>query len=145
MDDILKQLLDGAPDAILAADRVGIIRYWNRGAELIFGYTAAEAIGRSLELIIPGNLRDRHWQGYNRVMAGGETKYKTGLLTSPGVTRGGERVSLEFSMVLMHDEGGAIWGCGALMRDVTDRWQREKELQGRLAECQDRLGREAGG
>lgn len=142
MEFILKQLLDNVPDAILAADRDGIIRYWNLGAELIFGYTADEALGSSLDLIIPENLRPRHWEGYNRVMAGGETKYKTGLLSSPGMTRDGSRLSLEFSMVLLRDEQGGMWGCGAVMRDVTDRWQREKGLKGRLADCEARLGGE---
>lgn len=140
MDNWLSQLIDEAPDAILAADRDGIIRYWNRGAELLFGYTATEAVGQSLDLIIPENLRGRHWDGYHRVMASGETKYQTGLLTSPGVAKDGSRVSLEFSMVLLRDDGGAMWGCGAVMRDVTARWQREKELKAKIAGCEARHG-----
>ena len=133
MDKLLQQLLDYAPDAILVADFDGVIRYWNLGAEQIFGFTAAETVGQSLDLIIPENLRGRHWEGYNRVMACGETKYETGLLSSPGAKKDGSRVSLEFSMVLLHDETGAIRGCGSVMRDVTLRWQREKELKARLA------------
>ncbi len=140
MDNIVMQLVQDVPDAVMAADARGIIRYWNRGAELIFGYAAAEAIGQSLDLIIPENLRGRHWEGYNRVMASGETKYKTGLLTSPGVAKDGSRVSLEFSMVLLRDDSGAMWGCGAVMRDVTARWQREKELKARIADCEARHG-----
>jgi PAS domain S-box-containing protein len=140
MDSFLQQLLDEAPDAILAADLNGIIRYWNRGAEQIFGHAAATAVGQSLDLIIPENLRERHWEGYNRVMASGETKYKTGLLSSPGVKLDGSRVSLEFSMVLLRDENGAMEGCGTVMRDVTARWQREKELKARLAACDARHG-----
>src|SRR5512134_588421 len=99
MDMLLKQLVEEAPDAVLVADREGVIRFWNRGAELIFGYTPAEAVGQSLDLIIPENLRGRHWEGYWRVMSSGETKYKTGLLSAPGLRKGGSRVSLEFSMV----------------------------------------------
>ncbi len=140
MDNIVMQLVQDVPDAVMAADARGIIRYWNRGAELIFGYAAVEAIGQSLDLIIPENLRGRHWEGYNRVMASGETKYKTGLLTSPGVAKDGSRVSLEFSMVLLRDDRGAMWGCGAVMRDVTARWQREKELKARIADCEARHG-----
>lgn len=136
MDKILKQLLGEAPDAILAADRNGIIIYWNRGAEQIFGHSAADAVGQSLDLIIPENLRERHGDGYARVMASGETKYKTGLLSAPGMTRDGSRVSLEFSIVLLRDEGGGMCGCGTVMRDVTVRWQKEKDLKSRLAACE---------
>jgi PAS domain S-box-containing protein len=140
MDNFLQQLLDETPDAILAADLDGIIRYWNLGAQQIFGHTAAEAVGQSLDLIIPENLRERHWEGYRRVMASGETKYKTGLLSSPGMKVDGTRVSLEFSVVLLRDETGAMGGCGTVMRDVSARWQREKELKARLAACDARHG-----
>lgn len=136
MDKLLEQFVNNAPDAILVSDREGIIRFWNRGAEQMFGHTAAEAVGQSLDLIIPENLRDRHWEGYRRVMASGETKYKTGLLSSPGVRKDGSRVSLEFSMVLLHDEAGEMQGCASIMRDVTERWKKEKELKERLAGCE---------
>lgn len=139
MDRLLAQLVDNAPDAILVSDREGIIRFWNSGAELIFGHTAAEAAGQSLDLIIPENLRGRHWEGYWRVMASGETKYKTGLLSSPGVRKDGSRVSLEFSMVLLRDETGVMTGCASIMRDVTEQWQREKSLKERLSACEKKL------
>ena len=118
----------------------GVIRYWNLGAQQIFGYTADEAIGQSLDLIIPENLRERHWDGYHRVMATGVTKYQTGMLASPGVKLDGSRVSLEFSMVLLKGADGAMQGCGSIMRDVTARWQKEKELQKRLAACKSEPG-----
>lgn len=136
MDKFLKQLVDDAPDAILISDREGVIRFWNSGAELMFGHTAAEAVGQSLDLVIPENLRSRHWEGYRRVMASGETKYKTGLLSSPGVRKDGSRISLDFSMVLLHDEAGILQGCGSIMRDVTERWKKEKELKERLTACE---------
>lgn len=139
MNRLLEQLLDGAPDAILISDREGIIRFWNSGAELIFGHTAVEAVGQSLDMIIPENLRARHWEGYWRVMASGETKYKTGLLSSPGVRKDGSRVSLEFSMVLLRDGTDAVAGCASIMRDVTQRWQKEKELREKLAACEAQL------
>ena len=136
MDRLLNQLVEEAPDAILIADREGIIRFWNRGAELVFGYDASEAVGQSLDLIIPENLRGRHWEGYWRVMSSGETKYNTGLLSSPGQRRDGSRVSLEFSIVLLRDEAGAMQGCATVMRDVTERWKKEKELKERLTACE---------
>ncbi len=136
MDRLLEQLVNDAPDAVLVSDREGIIRFWNRGAERMFGHTAAEAVGQSLDLIIPENLRNRHWEGYRRVMASGETKYRTGLLSSPGIRKDGGRVSLEFSMVLLRDEAGAMAGCASIMRDVTERWKKGKELKERLAACE---------
>ena len=135
MDRLLTQLVTDTPDAILVSDRDGIIRFWNRGAALMFGHSAAEAVGQSLDLIIPENLRSRHGEGYRRVMATGETKYATGLLSSPGIRRDGTRISLEFSMVLLRDETGSVAGCAAIMRDVSAHWQREKELKERLAAC----------
>ena len=139
MDRLLLQLLQDSPDAILIADRDGAIRFWNSGAERMFGHTATEALGQSLDLIIPENLRARHWQGYFRVMNTGQTKYLTERLTSPGVRKDGSRLSLEFSMVLLRDEQGGIEGCATIMRDVTARWQKEKELKERLANCEKQL------
>jgi len=121
MDRLLKQLLYNSPDAILISDHEGIIRFWNSGAEQLFGYTAAEAEGQSLDLIIPEDLRGHHWEGYWRMMASGETKYRTGLLTSPGIRKDCTRVSLELSIVLVHDESRGVKGCLSIMRDVTER------------------------
>jgi len=135
LESYLRQTLDRSQDAILIADREGIIRYWNAGAERILGFTAAEAVGQSLDLFIPEKLRGRHWEGYHRVMASGETKYTTGLLSSPGTRKDGSQVSLEFSMVLLKDENGAMQGCASIMRDVTERWLKEKELKQRLIDC----------
>ena len=134
-DNYLLQTVQESQDAILIADRTGIIRFWNAGAERILGYTASEAIGQSLDLLIPEKLRGRHWEGYHRVMASGETKYKTGLLSSPGIRKDGSQVSLEFSMVLLHDEQGTMQGCASIMRDVTERWLKEQDLKKRLAAC----------
>jgi PAS domain S-box-containing protein len=139
MDRLLEQLINEAPDAIILSDREGIICFWNNGAEQMFGYTTAEAVGQSLDLIIPEKLRSRHWDGYGRVMATGETKYRTGLLSSPGVCRDGVQISLEFSMVLLHNSVGDMCGCAAIMRNVTDRWQKQKELKERLVACETEL------
>lgn len=139
MNKLMEQVLDNAPDAILLSDKEGVIRFWNRGAEALFGHTATEAVGQSLDLIIPENLRARHWEGYGRVMASGETKYKTGLLAAPGLRKDGSRISLEFSMVLLRDAAGAMQGCASIMRDVTEHWQKEKELKERLTSCEKKL------
>ena len=139
MDGELQQLIENTADAILVADRQGLIRYWNTGAERLFGHSAAEAVGQSLDLIIPEHLRARHWEGYFRVMATGQTKYLSDLLTSPGVRNDGTRLSLEFSIVLLRNDRGDIDGCASIMRDITSRWQREKALKERLAACEKSL------
>ena len=139
MDRLMEQVLNNAPDAILVADKEGIIRFWNSGAETLFGQTATEAVGQSLDLIIPENLRGRHWEGYWRGMATGEAKYKTGLLAAPGQRKDGSRISLEFSMVLLRDDAGTMQGVASIMRDVTAHWQKEKELKERLASCEKKL------
>ena len=139
MNRLLNQMVNNAPEAMLISDREGIIRFWNSGAEQVFGHTAAEAVEQALDLIIPENLRSRHWEGYDRVMVSGETKYKSGLLSLPGIRKDVSRVSLEFSMVLLHDEAGNMEGCASIMRDITERWKKEKELKERLTACEAKL------
>lgn len=126
------QIVTNSSDAIMFADLEGLIRLWNKGAEEMFGYSTAEAIGNSLDIIIPENMRNRHWDGYHRVMATGVTRYETELLSAPGIRKDGTRLSLEFSMVIIRDEDGSVLGTGAVIRDVTARWQKEKALKERL-------------
>lgn len=136
VDKQLLQIMEQSSDAILFADCQGIIRYWNSGAERMLGYSAQEAVGQSLDLFIPEKLRNRHWEGYHRVIASGETKYRTGLLTSPAVKKDGSQISVEFSIVLLKDQEEMMQGCASIMRDVTERWLREKELKQKLAICE---------
>ena len=131
-----QKILTLAPDAILFADREGIIRLWNQGAERIFGCTAEEAIGQSLDLIIPEKLRERHWEGFHKTMATGETRYGTEMLAVPAIHQDGSRMSTEFSIVLLSDDDGKPLGVAAIMRDITERRQQEKELRDRLAELE---------
>jgi PAS domain S-box-containing protein len=129
-------ILSAAADAIVATDRDGIIRVWNPGAERIFGHRADEALGQSLDLIIPGRLRARHWEGFSRVMATGESHYGTGdLLSVPGIRKDGQRISLEFTIVPLKDEQGQVHGLAAVMRDVTSRFEEIRSLKKKLAEA----------
>lgn len=120
-------------DAIIFADKDGRVRLWNAGAEAMFGYGAAEMEGRNLDLIIPEALRDRHNEGYRRVMAAGKSKYAAELLAVPGLRKDGARISLEFTITLIKGDRGEVLGAAAIIRDVTARWQREQETKKRLA------------
>jgi PAS domain S-box-containing protein len=133
-----EQIVRENSDAIMFADHEGLIRLWNRGAEAMFGYSSAEAEGKSLDLIIPENLRGRHWEGYHRVMASGETRYGTELLSAPGIRKDGARLSLEFSMVIVRGEDDSVLGTGAIIRDITARFQKEKALKERLKALEER-------
>jgi PAS domain S-box-containing protein len=128
-----------APEAIVVTDPEGIIRLWNHGAERVFGHPAAQAVGESLDLIIPEKLRERHWAGYRQTMATGRTRYGDTLLSVPATHRDGHRLSIEFSVALLRDEAGRIAGISAIMREVTDRRNAEKALRARLAELEQRL------
>lgn len=128
-DWLYRQIVDEAQDAIIYADREGCIELWNSGAALIFGYSTEEAIGQSLDLIIPEKLRSRHWEGYHRVMATGSTRYGRELLAVPAVRKDGARISVEFTIVLVRSHDGELLGTAAIIRDVTARWQKEQELK----------------
>jgi PAS domain S-box-containing protein len=130
------QIVDATQEAVIFAGRDGRIELWNGGAERVFGWTAAEAVGKSLDLIIPEKLRGRHWDGWNRVMETGVTRYASDLLAVPAVRKDGARISLEFTVALIRDDAGEIAGVAAVLRDVTERWQRDKELRARLAELE---------
>lgn len=127
-------LVEGAADAIVVTDGDGVIRFWNRGAERIFGFPAAEAVGQPLDIIIPQSLRVRHWHGFHQVMQTGQSRYGGGdLLAVPGLRKDGTRISVEFTIVPFHDAEGRMSGMGAIMRDVTARFEEMKELRRRLA------------
>jgi PAS domain S-box-containing protein len=133
---VADSILAAAADAIVATDREGIIRIWNPGAERIFGFSAKEAIGQSLDIIIPEGQRARHWEGYRKVIETGTSRYGEGdLLSVPGLCRNGERISLEFTIVPLRNEPGGIIGMAAVMRDVTKRFNELKALKQKLAQA----------
>jgi PAS domain S-box-containing protein len=134
-----ERLVDNAADAIIYADRDGVIRVWNAGAERIFGYAADQAIGTSLDLIIPEKHRPRHWAGWDRVIETGETKYGTELLAVPGLRADGTRISLEFSIAILRDPTGSVDGFAAILRDVSTRREEDVELRKRLQAAEKRL------
>jgi len=132
-DWLARQIVDQAPDAIVFADRDGVIRLWNAGAEAMFGYGVDEAVGQTLDLIIPERLRDRHWTGFNNTMATGVTRYARQVLAVPAIRKDGTSISVEFTVALLHEASGALVGITAIIRDVTARWEEERALKKRLA------------
>ena len=137
---LYQQIGEASSDAFVCADREGVIRLWNTGAVAMFGFSADEAEGQSLDIIIPENLRARHWEGYHAVMSTGVSRYSTALLVTPAVRKDGTRISTEFSMSLVRNETGGMLGVGAIIRDVTERWQKEKTLKERLARIEGARG-----
>jgi PAS domain S-box-containing protein len=129
---LCQHIVDNTQEAIIFADRDGMIRLWNAGAEAIFGYTASEVLGQSLELIIPERLREQHRNGFHRVMATGVTRYDRQLLAVPATRKDGARISLEFTVVLIRGVNREILGIAAILRDVTARWQREHDMRARM-------------
>lgn len=140
-DRLYRQIVEGSPDAVVFGDAEGIIRLWNAAAEAMFGFGAAEAIGRSMDLIIPERLRSRHWDGYRKVMATGVSRYGRGdLLAVPAVTKDGRTISIEFTIQLLKGPSGELLGPVATIRDVTKRFQREREMARRLKELETKAG-----
>jgi PAS domain S-box-containing protein len=123
-----------APDAIVYADAQGIIRFWNRGAERIFGFAEAEALGNTLDIIIPESLRARHWKGYGATMLSGSTRYGAGeILAVPAMRKDGRRISIEFTILPFRDDAGRMIGIAAMLRDVTTRFEEMRALRRQLA------------
>ena len=133
---LCREIVERAPDAIVFADREGTIRLWNAGAEAVFGFSKREALGKPLEIIIPERLRERHSEGYRRVMQTGESRYSQDLLAVPALRKDGSRISIEFSIAVVSSDAGAILGAAAIIRDVTARWERDRALKQKLAECE---------
>jgi PAS domain S-box-containing protein len=136
---IYKQIVDFAQDGILFADQDGNIQLWNSGAETIFGYTSEEAIGKSLDLIVPEKLREQHWKGYLRVMETGESRYGSELLKVPAIRKDGSTISVEFTILLVRNHQNEIIGTAAIIRDVTEGWKQEKELKQKIKFLEDQL------
>lgn len=138
-----KALVQSAGDGIVAAGTDGSILLWNRAAERIFGYSEQEALGHSLDLIIPERLRARHWEGYKRVMQTGETRYGTEVLRVPAVHKDGRRLSIAFTVTLLSSPRQGVQAIVAIIRDETSRWEEERALRQRLVdlEAKDKVAR----
>ncbi len=119
--DLHRRIVEQAPEAVIFADRDGIVRLWNRGAETIFGFTAAEAVGRDLDMIIPERFRAAHNAGYRRAMDSGQVRLGGRVLTTRSQHRNGNKLYVDLSFGLVKDDAGVPVGAFAIGRDVTAR------------------------
>jgi PAS domain S-box-containing protein len=134
----LEALVRALGDAVIVADAEGRIQLWTPAAERILGYAASEAVGQSLDLIIPERFRSRHWAGYREVMRTGVTRYGADVLRVPAIRKGGQSISIAFTVALVQDGDGHVTRIAAVVRDETTRWAEEQALRRRVAELERR-------
>lgn len=129
-------LVNALGDAVVVCDAAGLITYWNPAAERMFGFTQADAIGASLDIIIPEKQRQRHWDGYHVTMATGVTKYGHDTLRVPALTKSGATISIAFSVAMLHGPDGKVNAIASVMRDETDRFNKDRALRKRISELE---------
>ena len=134
----LSAFVHAAGDAIIAAGADGRINFWNPAAMRIFGFSETEALGQSLDLIIPQRFRARHWEGYRQVMETGKSKYTADVLRVPATAKDGRALSIAFTVTLLEGAQGERM-IAAIVRDETARWNEERELKRRLAELEQKV------
>ena len=132
----LEQLVTTAGDAIVVANAAGNIVLWNAAAERIFGFTAGEAMGQTLDIIITERLRQRHWEGYHKTMATGQTRYGAEVLRVPAVRKDGGALSIAFTVSMLYGADGNVTGIVSIIRDDTARWDEERALKQRVRELE---------
>jgi PAS domain S-box-containing protein len=134
-----RQLVAGIGDGVIASDAGGAIILWNAAAERIFGFTEAEALGQSLDLITPHRHQARHWEGYHKTMATGITRYGNDLLRVPAIHKDGRALSIAFTVAMLYQPDGAVASIVAVIRDDTSRFLEERAFRKRIAELEARL------
>jgi PAS domain S-box-containing protein len=132
----VSQIVEASVDAYLMVDAGGRILAWNKSAERIFGYSAGEAIGQTLDIIVPERSRARHWEAFFAAVARGETKYADELLSAPATRKDGSRVSIDLAVTMIRDPAGKGVGVAACIRDVTEKRETERQLRARIAELE---------
>jgi PAS domain S-box-containing protein len=132
-------LVNAVGDAVAVCDADGKIIFWNSAAERIFGFTRAEAIGSSLDLIVPERMRERHWDGYHKSMETGQTKYGHDVLRVPAIGKGGKALSIAFTVAMLYGPNGKVAAIASIMRDETDRFSQDRALRKRVHELESLL------
>ena len=137
----LKQLVSAIGDAIMASDASGTITLWNPASERMFGYTEAEAIGQSLDLIIPQRQQQRHWDGYHKTMQTGITRYGNDVLRVPAVHKDGHTLSIAFTVAMLFTEDKKVSAIVAVVRDESVRFAEERAMRKRLMELESQVAK----
>lgn len=132
----LQSLVSAIGDAIVVSDADNNIIYWNPAAERMFGHSRDQAVGQSLDMIIPERLRKRHGEGYRKTMETGVTKYGTDVLRVPAVHRDGSGMSIAFTVAMLYAPDGTVNAVAAVIRDETTRFTEDRQLRKRLAELE---------
>jgi len=133
-----QQVVEALGDAVVICDRDGAIRFWNAAAERLFGFAPIEALGSSLDLIIPERLRERHWAGFDKALATGQTRYAHDVLHVPATHKEARALSIAFTVGLLLGPERKVTGLVAVIRDDTKRFAEERDLRKRLAELENR-------
>lgn len=128
--DLAEWIIEQVADAMIYADRDGNIQRWNQAATRLFGFSAEDALGQNLNLIIPEHLRDAHWAGYNEAMTTGQLKLDGRPTLTRGLRKQGGRLYVEMTFALVKDADGKAVGAVAMARDVTERTEKEKAARG---------------
>lgn len=136
-----RQLVEAVGDAVIASDPGGAITLWNPAAERMFGHTEAEALGKSLDIIIPQRQQQRHWDGYNKTMETGQTRYGHDVLRVPAVHKDGHTLSIAFTVALLHSPDGKVSAIVAVVRDESARFAEDRNLKKRLTELEMQLAK----
>lgn len=131
-----QQLVEAIGDAVVVCDAAGAIIVWNDAAVRMFGFTREDALGQSLDLIIPERQRQRHWDGYNKSMATGETRYGSDVLRVPALHKEGRTLSIAFTVAMLYDDAHKVTAIVAVVRDETVRWAEERQLRTRVAQLE---------
>jgi PAS domain S-box-containing protein len=125
-ESLAELVLEQTAEAVVYANQKGIIERWNAAAAAMFGYSAAEALGQSLDLMIPEHLRKGHWRGFDAAIASGKTRLGGRPTLTRGQHKSGQKLYVEMSFALVLDSTGSALGSVAVARDVTERVEREK-------------------
>jgi PAS domain S-box-containing protein len=133
-------VVDAIGDAVIVADVQGRVVVWNASAERMFGWSAAEALGQRMDMIVPERLRQRHWEGYDKSMATGQTRYAHDVLRVPAVDKAGRAMSIAFTVFMLFGPDGKVSACGSVIRDETDRFAQDRALRKRVSDLEARLG-----
>jgi PAS domain S-box-containing protein len=137
-------LIEQSPDAVIFAGTDGMIVVWNEAAQRVFGHSAEAAIGQSLDIIIPDQFRNAHWAGYDRALGAGETKYRGQALTTRAARADGETIYVDLGFEIVKDASGTVIGAMATARDVTERFNRDRETRRELRELREAAGKASG-